>query len=41
MEQTGYVADEVQYKRKDGTVFDCQRVVVARRDETGRIVALQ
>jgi len=41
MEETGFVSDEVRYKRKDGTVLDCQRAVVARRDETGRIVAFQ
>ena len=41
IEETGFVADEVRYRRKDGTVFDCQRAVVARRDASGRIVAFQ
>jgi PAS domain S-box-containing protein len=38
---TGVVADEVRFKKKDGTVMHCQRTVVARRDESGAIVAFQ
>ncbi len=41
MEETGFVRDEVRFRKKDGTVFDCQRVQVARRDEHGNIVAYQ
>jgi diguanylate cyclase (GGDEF)-like protein/PAS domain S-box-containing protein len=39
--QTGVVADEVKFKKKDGTVFDCARTVTARRDSNGNIVAFQ
>jgi len=41
MNETGYVQDEVRYRRKDGTVFDCQRVQTAIKDETGKVVAYQ
>jgi PAS domain S-box-containing protein len=41
IEESGIVADEVRFKKKDGTVIICQRTVVARRDEAGRIVSLQ
>jgi PAS domain S-box-containing protein len=41
LERDGSLLDEVLYKRKDGTVFDCQRAVVARRDASGRVVAYQ
>jgi PAS domain S-box-containing protein len=33
--------DEVQLRRKDGTVFDCQRRIVARCDKDGNTVAFQ
>jgi len=33
--------DEVQLRRKDGTVFDCQRRNVVQRDEYGNIRAFQ
>ncbi len=38
---SGFVKDEVRLKRKDQTVFDCERTVVALRDDTGTIVAYQ
>jgi len=41
IEESGIVADEVRFRKKDGTVIICQRTVVARRDEAGRIVSLQ
>lgn len=41
MAKHGVVADEVRFKRKDGTPFDVQRAVIARRDEHGRVVAYQ
>ncbi len=31
--------DEVQLRRKDGSVFDCQRRIVAQRDKCGNVVA--
>ncbi len=37
----GVVADEVRFKKKDGTVMHCQRTVVARRDASGAVVAFQ
>jgi len=39
MNETGFVQDEVRYRRKDGTVFDCQRIQTTLRDETGKVVA--
>ncbi|MCK9356724.1 MAG: PAS domain S-box protein [Dehalococcoidia bacterium] len=41
MAAEGRVQDEVRYKKKDGTVFDCERTVVARKDEQGRTIAYQ
>jgi PAS domain S-box-containing protein len=41
IEQSGFVADEVRLKKKDGTVFDCQRAVFARKDDSGNVVAFQ
>lgn len=41
MNADGRAKDEVRFKKKDGTVFDCERTVVARKDEHGRIVAYQ
>jgi len=41
MLETGFVEDEVRYRKKDGTVFDCQRTQVAIRDESGRVVLFQ
>ncbi len=37
----GFVQDEVRFKRKDGTVVDCIRNVVVRKDVHGDIVAYQ
>jgi diguanylate cyclase (GGDEF)-like protein/PAS domain S-box-containing protein len=37
----GRVQDEVRYKKKDGTVFDCERTVVVRTDAQGRAIAYQ
>ena len=37
----GHVQDEVRYKKKDGTVFDCERTVVVRTDARGRAIAYQ
>jgi len=39
--QHGVVRDEVRMKRKDGITFDCERCVIALKDDTGTIVALQ
>lgn len=41
MDATGFVHDEVRYRRKDGSVFDCERSQVALKDETGGVVAFQ
>ncbi len=41
MNTLGFVRDEVRYKRKDGSIFDCQRVQVVRRDDRGNIVAYE
>jgi diguanylate cyclase (GGDEF)-like protein/PAS domain S-box-containing protein len=41
MAQTGFVQDEVLYRRKDGTTFWCQRSQVALKDESGAVVAYQ
>ena len=41
IEQSGFVADEVRLRKKDGTVFDCQRAVIARKDDSGNVVAFQ
>ncbi|MCK9356361.1 MAG: PAS domain S-box protein [Dehalococcoidia bacterium] len=41
MEEHGFVRDEVRLRRKDGTIITTERAVVARRDETGRVVAYQ
>ena len=37
----GNVDDEVRFKKKDGTEFDCARTVTARRDEQGNVRAFQ
>jgi PAS domain S-box-containing protein len=39
--ESGFVRDEVRFKRKDGTVFHCERAVVALRDAAGRVVRFQ
>jgi len=41
MLETGFVEDEVRYRKKDGTVFDCQRTQAAIRDKSGRVIAFQ
>lgn len=41
IEEEGQIRDDVRFKRKDGSIFICQRTVVARRDADGRIVAFQ
>ncbi len=41
MAETGCVEGEVRFKKKDGTVMDCQRNVVARKDDEGNVVAYQ
>ncbi len=41
MAETGFVQDEVLYRRKDGTIFDCQRTQVSLKDESGAVVAYQ
>jgi diguanylate cyclase (GGDEF)-like protein/PAS domain S-box-containing protein len=41
MAQTGFVQDEVLYRRKDGTTFWCQRSQVALKDEAGAVLAYQ
>ena len=39
--ETGFVKDEVRFKRKDGTVFDAERTVVALKDPSGNVLAYQ
>ena len=39
--KTGVIEDEVRFKKKDGTVFDCARTVTERRDEHGNVVGFQ
>ncbi len=39
--ETGFVEDEVRFKKKDGTVMDCHMVLVARKDDEGNVVAYQ
>ncbi len=39
--ETGVVEDEVRFKRKDGSEFDCQRSVVAQRDTRDNVFAIQ
>ena len=41
MVESGSVRDEVLYKRKNGSVFLCQRSMVSYRDESGAIVMFQ
>ncbi|MBN1856626.1 MAG: PAS domain S-box protein [Dehalococcoidia bacterium] len=41
IERAGVIEDEVRFKKKDGTEFDCERTVIARRNEQGTIVAFQ
>ena len=41
MAATGFVHDEVRYRRKDGTTFDCERTLIALKDESGAIIAYQ
>jgi PAS domain S-box-containing protein len=39
--EIGFVEGEVRLKRKDGATFDCERHLVALRDQSGNIIALQ
>ncbi len=41
MHDSGVVDDEVQFRRKDGTFFDCARTATARRDAEGNVTAFQ
>ncbi len=41
MAEAGHVQDEVWYRRKDGSVFLCQRNQIALTDETGNVIAFQ
>jgi len=41
IELSGFVKDEVRLKKQDGTVIECQRWVVARTDESGKVIAFQ
>ncbi len=41
MDAEGRVSDEVRFRKKDGSMFICRRSQVARRDESGRIIAYQ
>ncbi len=36
-----HVEDELQFRRKDGSVFDCHRTVIVRRDPDGRAIGFQ
>lgn len=38
MTETGRVEDVIRFKRFDGTVFDCERRVVALKDDAGELV---
>jgi PAS domain S-box-containing protein/putative nucleotidyltransferase with HDIG domain len=38
---TGFLESEVRFKKKDGTVMDCVRSVVALKDDGGNVVAYQ
>ena len=35
------VEDETQFRRKDGTIFDCHRIVIVRRAPDGTVVGFQ
>lgn len=39
--ESGFVEDEIRFKRKDGTVFDCERRVVTLKDASGATIAFQ
>jgi two-component system sensor histidine kinase UhpB len=39
--ETGFVEDEVRFKKKDGSAMVCVRTAVARKDQSGNIVAYQ
>jgi len=39
--ETGFVRDEVRFRRKDGTVLECERSVAALKDAAGRVVSFQ
>ena len=39
--ESGAIRDEILARRKDGSTFLCQRTMVAQRDESGTIVAIQ
>ena len=39
--KTGFVEDEVRLKKKNGSVMDCVRTVVSRKDDRGEVVAYQ
>lgn len=41
MEGKAFLRDEVRFKRKDGSVFDCERTVVPLRDSDGNLIAYQ
>ncbi len=42
LRETGGITDaELRFRKKDGTVMDCLCNIVARRDETGAIMAIQ
>jgi len=41
IEGEGFVRNTARFRRKNGSVFDCERTVVALRDEAGTIVAFQ
>ncbi len=41
IELSGFIMDEVRFKRKDGAEFDCERSIVARRDQHGNVIVVQ
>jgi PAS domain S-box-containing protein len=41
IDETGRVQDVVKLKRWDGSVFDCERKVVALKDDSGQVIAFQ
>ncbi|MBN1856917.1 MAG: PAS domain S-box protein [Dehalococcoidia bacterium] len=41
MAETGQVTDELRFKKKDGTILDCVRTVVTRKNKLGKVVGYQ
>ena len=41
MSERGVTQDEIRFRRKDGTEFDCERTSIALRDERGKLTVFQ